>query len=133
MPRKPRTIRYSDEEWKRAARRASEHNLRRSTYIRKASAGDLDPSTERGKSPILARLFSVATRLKQLRIRFDEAAEKEGGLEQFEHDSVALGSVLDEAKGALEDLGAYARSEAGEKGGVAERKARFDPSEEASR
>ena len=108
MTRKRRTIRYSDDEWERAAVRAECEDLPRTTYVREISTGDLDIGSKRSRQKIIAQLFRVGTYLKQVRERFDEASRQGGARgEDFEHDSIALGRVLDEVRGALGALGAY--------------------------
>ena len=100
MSRRPRTIRYSDEEWAASKRLAQSVDMKRSDFIRELSTGRLGPT-------------SIDTR-RQLRLiglqleRLIEASEEAGE----EHDSIAIGQVLDQLKEVLLEVGGYGRAAA---------------------
>lgn len=95
MKRFTKSIKYSEKEWVQVERRARAADLPPATFVREVSTG------ERGSDSFKTRhlLLRIGLHLKDLKQRFGEAG--------YEHDSQAVGRVLDQLRQALAAVDGY--------------------------
>ena len=100
MARKAHSIKFSDEEWEQVKERAEAEKMAASTYVREAATEGLDPESKGRRRSILAELFVLGGKVKEMRRDFQGA--------DYEHDSVAVGQLLDRIRETIDRIGGYA-------------------------
>ena len=94
MARKVHSIKFSDDEWAQAERRAERQELATSTFVREAATGEIEPTSKRTRQAMVAEFHQLGGQINDWRKEMKEAG--------YEHDSIAAGKLLDRALEAIE-------------------------------